>query len=589
MPRTASILIIARTVALAGLFSLGAGRLAAQPQQAQAIKPGPPTGVALHPLNRAVAISWNAATGAVGYRVLRSTDSARVGADVTPPITALSYTDASVTLNTVYFYSVVAVYAGGVQAASRPQRVVAAQLTALATEGLAGRNQPAASSGPPPLAVAVRALDPSLQEVSWNSLRAVASTDIFRRNFTNGPWVPINKTPVKNLPYYYDSTSLNPGQYSYRVVLHYSDGTDGTGEAAFTPTLTAQPVTTLTVVQNTAEGSVGIWWKPVDKATGYRIFGPGQPATGKLVRSNIDTLTGVPAGNQTFVVSPEYLAPLPNAPKSSVALMVYRRSARYRVTINGFRVNEQTVDDPFQLDGKGDEIYIAAQVLRYQIGPSLQNYSYRDMSVVRTPVYGDVNGFTGRIQAGSASARGGIVKGDVVPANAASPSANPSPTQLPLLVWDGVLTFRQEALIVIPTVWEYDGKSEMYGYWLQNWVDKATTGMRLSNYLIRDQLANPTLVQGFIYKTVDDHFGSSLGDNGPGHDRPVGLQPGNGGQMQLNDVGLALSQERLESIFEKAGTTRLVMQWGFQDSRDVSGCGTLCGYYTLYVQVERLP
>src|SRR5687768_15439699 len=43
----------------------------------------------------------------------------------------------------------------------------------------------------------------------------------------------------------------------------------------------------------------------------------------------------------------------------------YANAGRFRVTLTGFTVHRPTHDNPLQTDGKGDEVYVLAEVAQY--------------------------------------------------------------------------------------------------------------------------------------------------------------------------------------------------------------------------------
>ena len=186
---------------------------------------------------------------------------------------------------------------------------------------------------------------------------------------------------------------------------------------------------------------------------------------------------------------------------------------KYRVTLTGFTVQSQTYDNPLQIDGKGDEVYLAAHVLQFDTssaGLVVAN------EVRTTHVYGDVNGFTYRVKAGTAGASGGLAS-----TNAFPPSAKSAGGDFPLVLWEGDLVQGRSAVVVVPTVWEWDDNPELFGNWL--------TGR--SAFLAR--LLQPDPMAAILVDT--DPQPIELGAPGlyvrtnmfaDARDRPVGLRPG---------------------------------------------------------------
>lgn len=191
---------------------------------------------------------------------------------------------------------------------------------------------------------------------------------------------------------------------------------------------------------------------------------------------------------------------------------------RYRVTLNGVTVHRQTYDNPLQTDGKGDEVYLAAWVAAIDTaGPQLVRHR-----VVASRVLGDASGFPDRLRAGSLGAKGGLRTGDRIPSAAPQKrAAGPAADSLPLLLWEGELAQGRSAVLVAPTVWEWDAKPELFAYWM---VSRGPMLARLVEpRILRSLLDNRTYVSqevgapGFVVRT--NHAGDP-------RDRPIGLVPG---------------------------------------------------------------
>ncbi|MFN2513923.1 MAG: fibronectin type III domain-containing protein [Pyrinomonadaceae bacterium] len=80
--------------------------------------PAAPTGLTATAGNAQVALSWTASSGATSYNVKRSTTSGGPYTTIAPGVTTTSYTDASVTNGTTYYYVVTAVNSTGESANS---------------------------------------------------------------------------------------------------------------------------------------------------------------------------------------------------------------------------------------------------------------------------------------------------------------------------------------------------------------------------------------------------------------------------------------------------------------------------------------
>lgn len=142
---------------------------------------------------------------------------------------------------------------------------------------------------------------------------------------------------------------------------------------------------------------------------------------------------------------------------------------RFRVVLNGFTVEQETDDDILERDGRGDEIYFVTRsfVLEPPGANGLSRVTF-DSGCWKSAVYGDPNGRPDRVQAGSRApgplsggVRGGLRTGDNVPELPWRRFAEPQQRRLPLKLWEGALTGGANApcLVVLPTVWEWDGEA----------------------------------------------------------------------------------------------------------------------------------
>ena len=76
-----------------------------------------------------------------------------------------------------------------------------------------------------------------------------------------------------------------------------------------------------------------------------------------------------------------------------------------------------------------------------------------------------------RIQGGTATQDGGLAQNDVFPA-VADPSQTygvaPTNNTFPFLVWQGALTNAKDAVVILPTLWEFDGFPDGFNKWHQS-------------------------------------------------------------------------------------------------------------------------
>ena len=200
-----------------------------------------------------------------------------------------------------------------------------------------------------------------------------------------------------------------------------------------------------------------------------------------IVIGALMVLTASP--HQTFVfgqapVDKEKALPKPAAPKPSNLSQTRTEVGRFRVTLTGYTVNRQTVDNTLETDGKGDEVFILTEVAQYdrytqdrvgipnagiRLGYSDELHGDGEITQRRSLIsilMGDVNNQTNppRIQAGFASGLGGLRSGDRFPTN--EPwllVGEPTTDRLPMLLWEGDLRQGRDLVMIVPTVWEWDG------------------------------------------------------------------------------------------------------------------------------------
>jgi hypothetical protein len=308
-----------------------------------------------------------------------------------------------------------------------------------------------------------------------------------------------------------------------------------------------------------------------------------------------------------------------------VTVPVNVTSGRYRIFIAGFRVNNQTYDDPLNRDGWLDEIYAAAAVARWE------GTVFKEHQVVKSLVYGDANQST-RIQAGSASASGGLKAGDAVPygwSPSGPPGFNPDPLRFPFKIWEGTLRDGVDIVSVRPTLWEADGDTGAYEYWKAWALSAPTFGTGLSSpglvatkgprsplyqFVTAAQYADPEEARADLFgnftvldfRQFDNGMKKNAGRFFPGKDRLVGLDDYHQDTVSLVVAGdnvldfsrihwvdrqVAFTREKVEAALNAQGSGGLapgVIAISLVDE-DHSPAGPLHGDYTMYVLVQRAP
>ncbi len=293
------------------------------------------------------------------------------------------------------------------------------------------------------------------------------------------------------------------------------------------------------------------------------------------------------------------------------------RSGRYRVTLLGASVYRETWDTALQTDGKGDEVFFVTDI---------QEFTPRGAFVPvrrKSLVYGDINGFPQRLQAGSRSDKGGIRTGDAIPY--ADPWVRKAPIandRLPQLLWEGTLTDGQNSIAISPMVWEEDNGDWLAGGYsnisrtagdvfkimsslnpssndvmfaaLNQVAENSAPVAALSEFLKAINPANwPGAVAGWFGKQITWVVGVSA-------DRPIGQTLVNDQYMFMPKV-LLLNFKTAEKLITQPqppvpnlpGLPAFIRQPGpkppgvievrFRDD------DRLAGDYALWLQIERLP
>ena len=194
------------------------------------------------------------------------------------------------------------------------------------------------------------------------------------------------------------------------------------------------------------------------------------------------------------------------------------KRGKYRITLNGFKVVRQTYDHLLMLDGKDDEVYFAAHVAVIDTASS----DFSGHLLLRSDVYGDVSGFPDRVKAGRGFMSGGLQRGDAVPIDAPWVRAgHPTPARLPMLLWEGELVQGERAVVIAPSVWEWDGNAELFGRYA---LSLTTTLERWHTPKTLDAILHATHHLPIGYGT--DGFQWSTNRIGDPRDRPIGMAAG---------------------------------------------------------------
>jgi hypothetical protein len=212
------------------------------------------------------------------------------------------------------------------------------------------------------------------------------------------------------------------------------------------------------------------------------------------------------------------------------------------VVATRFTVAAVTIDNLLDLDGKGDEIYGGFSMFHV----NRINGQILDQDLRRTKVHGQVIQGTDRVAAGTATPNGGLDAGNSYPI--ALSNAPGGDQTFPFLVWDGTLTNNQDALVLLPSLWESDNDDENFDEWFLS--EKAALPVFWWDADMRTALTTPGL-----NVVTTDTLATGFGFNGllplTSKDRPLGLTLRPTG-FALRRRAIVLTREILEAALTPA-------------------------------------
>lgn len=353
-------------------------------------------------------------------------------------------------------------------------------------------------AGPPPVGAAPQGFTAAsagtygaFAQLTWAAAPNAASFEVSRSlitdpaccNATSGP-LPATATS------WGDPGLFRPGSYLYTLAATYTDGS--VGKSAFSLVVMSGVAPTPLKVDDLGRGHVQITWNlNTFGANAIMISGPGVaggygvPGT-KLVVGGGPIDLHLPAGTHTWKVATAYdntklpfplattyatstafgktyVVPAPESEWATASQTITIRSGHYRIAIERFKAIEPAAEDLLRGDGRGNEVYMLAQVNEYRYWGRQAGAGMVSSTLLRTPTFGDVQNYPNRVRAGSASATGGIQANDEYPApvQLISQLKPPTSNNLPFLLWEGDLTEIDGAVIIAPTIWEADGDERL--------------------------------------------------------------------------------------------------------------------------------
>jgi hypothetical protein len=289
---------------------------------------------------------------------------------------------------------------------------------------------------------------------------------------------------------------------------------------------------------------------------------------------------GAPPQQGSGTVAPPLAAGTPLPPRQNVPpAPIPATPGKYRIRLIGFRSNLQTYDDPLNRDGWGDEIFTSTFVTLID----RSTLAVLDSRLVTSKTYGSPGSWPNR--AGVAT---GIVAGTNVPADldAQLQSNAPGLNDLhPQQLWQGVLDASQ-AIVLLPSVWEWDGDAKGFQYWSIN-----------ERRLIADDTTKAAIAAGDWHlrrsrQSVlfhEDRYIRQWANPGhiaidAGQDRPVGLM-----RNPYYPSYMVFTREAIEALLASTvGAAPGVVEVRLIDGEN-PGERILGGDYSLFLKIERVP
>jgi hypothetical protein len=277
------------------------------------------------------------------------------------------------------------------------------------------------------------------------------------------------------------------------------------------------------------------------------------PAADGTARRRLPRIATLPLALVALIVA--VLASLAQPHDASAA-----PSAKYRVTLDQVEVLDQTWDDWWRWDGCGDEVFVS-----YHKHWLTKNGEGNYVSEWDSKTYGDRNGYDNRISAGSCGTYGGLNTGN---------------SFYPNIQWEGDLVQGENAMLITPSLWEWDQTSPVAD-WI-DWGQKTVTATR-------DKFNELIPGSGWFIdwaKLGLDIAASAREITGTSGTRPIGmtLKAGSTDEFEFKPQTLKLTYDSAKAISEqrgpdgKLGSVHMVY-------RDAT---KLQGRYQVYLRVEKL-
>jgi hypothetical protein len=274
---------------------------------------------------------------------------------------------------------------------------------------------------------------------------------------TGSAWTLLTPTPITESDYV-DAPPDRTQTYTYEVSAIDPSGARGaaTVDATLKPPVDPAWISARAIGPDEVELT---WMSGLPDVKDYFISGPGT-GNGMIVTATLTggdhhwlyTLKGIPSGTHTWTVAANYqpggiLTPASQWPKATLSMAA---SGNYEISIESVLASSPAVDDLFNGDGKGNEIYLTALVrTKDQAGTVLSETSHRSAT------HGDVSNWPTRTRAGKGMPDGGIYSGDLITPIWDQPAPGATGWSR-FVLWSGTLTAGGKAVEIAPAVWESD-------------------------------------------------------------------------------------------------------------------------------------
>ncbi|MDR2785027.1 MAG: hypothetical protein LBB83_03830 [Treponema sp.] len=255
--------------------------------------PGRVSGVSADSVSGGIEISWNPVSGAVEYKIYRSSSSTGNYVYLNSTI-YYTYSDTTAVSGTTYYYKVAAVNSANTEGDL--------------SNAVSGTYTGGSSSLSAPTGL-TRTVSGSSVTLTWNSVSNAMSYNVYRGTSVSGTYSQINS--YTSIASYTDSPSA-AGTYYYKVSAVSSSGSESPLSASVSATVTgggSSPDTPTGLTPAVSGSSVTLTWNSVSNATSYKVYrSTSASGTYSPINSNNYTSTSYPdsavsAGTYYYKVS----------------------------------------------------------------------------------------------------------------------------------------------------------------------------------------------------------------------------------------------------------------------------------------------